>query len=133
MTKVIISSGKRKSSVARATIKKGSGTVKINKTALHAYQPEFVRSMIEEPLHMADKHTQKLDIRVNVRGGGIMSEAEAIRTAIAKGIVEFTGDAKLKETYTNFDRTLLVSDIRYKEPKKQLGRGARKKRQKSYR
>jgi small subunit ribosomal protein S9 len=133
MTKVIISSGKRKSSVARATIKKGKGTIKINKTALHAYQPEFVRNMIEEPLTMAEKHVTKLDIRVNVKGGGIISEAEAVRTAIAKGIVEYTGDAKLKEAYSTFDRTLLVSDIRYKEPKKQLGRGARKKRQKSYR
>jgi len=133
MTKVIVASGKRKSSVARATIKKGSGTIKINKTSLNVYQPEFVRNMIKEPLIMADKHVKKLDIRVNVEGGGIISEAEAIRTAIAKGIVEYTGDPALKEMYTAYDRTLLVSDIRRKEPKKQLGRGARKKRQKSYR
>lgn len=133
MTKVVTTSGKRKSSIARATVKKGKGTVKINKTALHAYQPEFARQMIEEPLAMADKHVKKVDIRVNVSGGGTMGEAEAIRTAIAKGLVEYTGDAKLKEEFINYDRTLLVSDIRYKETKKQLGRGARRKRQKSYR
>ncbi len=62
-----------------------------------------------------------------------MGQAEAARTAIARGLVEFTGDDELKEKYLVFDRTLLVPDVRRKLPKKQLGRGARKKRQKSYR
>ncbi|PNX45592.1 MAG: 30S ribosomal protein S9, partial [Thermoplasmata archaeon M9B1D] len=47
--------------------------------------------------------------------------------------VEFTGDPSLKIAFLDKDRSLLVSDSRRKEPKKPLGRGARKKRQKSYR
>jgi len=89
--------------------------------------------MISEPLHMADKHAGKLDISVNVEGGGPMSQAQAIRTAIAKAIVSYTGDEALKQVFMDYDRTLLVNDTRRSEPKKQLGRGARKKRQKSYR
>lgn len=89
--------------------------------------------MLMEPLLIADKRAQKLDISVEVRGGGVMGQAEAVRTAIARGILEFTGDDQLKEQYLFFDRTLLVNDTRRKEAKKQLGRGARKKRQKSYR
>jgi small subunit ribosomal protein S9 len=62
-----------------------------------------------------------------------MSQANAVRTAIAKGLVEFTSDPSLKIAFLDHDRSLLVSDSRRKEPKKPLGRGARKKRQKSYR
>lgn len=68
-----------------------------------------------------------------MHGGGIMGQAEAVRTAIARGIVEFTGDDDLRQQFVAFDRTLLVPDTRRKLPKYQLGRGARKKRQKSYR
>jgi len=62
-----------------------------------------------------------------------MSQANAVRTAIAKGLVEYTADPNLKLAFLDYDRKLLVSDSRRKEPKKPLGRGARKKRQKSYR
>lgn len=92
-----------------------------------------MRLKIQEPLLIAEKRWQKLDIHVDVQGGGIMGQADAVRTAIARGIVEFTGDEELKAQYVHFDRTLLVNDTRRKESKHQLGRGARKKRQKSYR
>ena len=68
-----------------------------------------------------------------MKGGGIMGQAEASRTAIAKGLVEFFQDAELERNFKQFDRSLLISDPRRKLPKKPLGRGARKKRQKSYR
>jgi len=74
-----------------------------------------------------------IDVDVSVSGGGFMSQANAARTAIAKGLVEFTGDPSLKIAFLDHDRSLLVSDSRRKEAKKPLGRGARKKRQKSYR
>jgi small subunit ribosomal protein S9 len=74
-----------------------------------------------------------INIDVSVKGGGFMSQASAARTAIAKGLVEFTGDPSLRIAFLDHDRSLLVSDSRRKEPKKPLGRGARKKRQKSYR
>jgi small subunit ribosomal protein S9 len=74
-----------------------------------------------------------VNISVNVQGGGIMGQAYAMRTAIARGLVQFFDDSTLEETYRDFDRSLLVNDARRKETKKPLGRGARKKRQKSYR
>ena len=82
---------------------------------------------------MAGKHMDKIDINASVEGGGPMSQAEAVRTAIAKAIVAYTNDEALRNMFMEYDRTLLVSDTRRKEPKKPLGRGARKKRQKSYR
>ena len=134
MTKKIVNtSGKRKTAIAKATVKKGTGKVRINKKPVEFYQPEIARWKITEPLIIAQKHLDKVDIDASVQGGGFMSQANAVRTAIAKGLVEYTGDASLKLSFLNFDRNLLVSDARIKESKKPLGRGARKKRQKSYR
>jgi len=67
-----------------------------------------------------------------------MGQMDAIRTAIARGLVQYNGGAEgidkvLEDEYRRFDRSLLVNDPRRKEPKHQLGRGARKKWQKSYR
>ena len=131
--KVVNTSGKRKTAVARASVKKGTGLVRINKKPVEIYQPEIARWKIFEPLKIADKYLDKINIDVDVVGGGFMSQANAVRTAIAKGLVEYTADPSLKIAFLDYDRSLLVSDSRRKEPKKPLGRGARKKRQKSYR
>ena len=131
--KVINESGKRKTAVARATIKKGKGRVRINKKPLEIHEPELARLKITEPLMLAGDRAGTLDIDVNVEGGGIMGQADAARTAIARGLIQFIDDDELKEIYLAYDRTLLVSDPRRKLPKKPLGRGARAKRQKSYR
>jgi small subunit ribosomal protein S9 len=131
--KVVNTSGKRKTSVARATVQKGKGLVRINKVPVELYEPEIARWKIMEPINIADKHMDKLNVDVSVSGGGFMSQASAVRTAIAKGLLEFTGDPSLKIAFLDHDRSLLVSDSRRKESKKPLGRGARSKRQKSYR
>ena len=131
--KVVNTSGKRKTAVARASVKKGTGLIRINKKPVEIYEPEIARWKIFEPLKIADKHIDKIDIDVDVAGGGYMSQANAVRTAIAKGLLEYTADPSLKIAFLDYDRSLLVSDSRRKEPKKPLGRGARKKRQKSYR
>lgn len=131
--KVINTSGKRKTAVARATVQKGSGLVRINSRPVELYEPEIARWKILEPITIAGDHVSKVNIDVSVQGGGFMSQANAARTAIAKGLVEFTGDPSLKIAFLDHDRSLLVSDSRRKEPKKPLGRGARRKRQKSYR
>ncbi len=131
--KVANASGKRKTAVARVTVRKGQGRVKINGTPLEIYTPEMAKDRLSEPIVIAGPKAEKIDIDINVSGGGFMGQAEAGRTAIAKGIVDFLGDKELEETYKQFDRSLLVSDPRRKMPKKPLGRGARKKRQKSYR
>lgn len=130
---VVIESGKRKSAVARASIKKGKGRVRINKKPVEIYEPEIARLKIQEPLLLAGKKVLKVDIDVDVKGGGFMGQAQAARTAIARGLVKFLKDDQLKELYRRYDRNLLVSDARRREPKHPLGRGARKKRQKSYR
>ena len=131
--KIVNTSGKRKTAVARASVQKGTGLVRINKKPVELYEPEIARWKLLEPIKIADKYIDKINIDVNVTGGGFMSQANAARTAIAKGLVEFTGDPSLKIAFLDHDRSLLVSDSRRKEPKKPLGRGARKKRQKSYR
>ncbi|HVL87031.1 MAG TPA: 30S ribosomal protein S9 [Candidatus Thermoplasmatota archaeon] len=133
MTKTIVTSGKRKMAVARAAITKGGGRIRINSVPLEIHEPFLAREKIREPLVLAGDRSEKVDITVNARGGGIMGQADAIRTAIARGLVEFFGDAELKQAYQHYDRTLLVNDTRRKEPKHPLGRGARKKTQKSYR
>jgi len=131
--KVVNTSGKRKTSIARASVKKGKGLIRINNKPVELYEPEIARWKILEAINIAGKHIDDVNIDVNVNGGGFMSQANAVRTAIAKGLVEFTADPNLKIAFLDHDRSLLVSDSRRKESKKPLGRGARKKRQKSYR
>jgi len=131
--KAVNTSGKRKTSIAKATVSKGVGRIRINNIPVEIYKPEVARWKVMEPLKLADKHVASVDIEVSVQGGGFMSQANAIRTAIARGLVEFTGDAALKMSYLDYDRNLLVNDARIKESKKPLGRGARRRRQKSYR
>jgi small subunit ribosomal protein S9 len=131
--KPVNTSGKRKTAIARAAAMKGSGRVRVNRVPLEIYGQELARAKMSEPLLVAGKKAEKLDISVSVAGGGVMGQADAVRTAIARAILEFTKDDELREQYLAFDRTLLVNDTRVKESKKPLGRGARKKRQKSYR
>ncbi|MEW5748408.1 MAG: 30S ribosomal protein S9 [Candidatus Thermoplasmatota archaeon] len=131
--KVVVASGKRKSAVARASVRKGRGLVRINSVPVEIYEPSLARTKIMEPLTLAGDKSTKVDIDVNVEGGGVMGQATASRTAIAKGLVQFLEDQDLEAMFMRYDRSLLVSDARRKLPKKPLGRGARKKRQKSYR
>ncbi len=133
MVKVVHTSGKRKTAIARATLRSGKGRVRINSKPVEFYQPELARLKIKEPIELAGKQANRVDINGNVEGGGVMGQAEASRTAIARGIVQWFDDEKLQKLFQNYDRALLVNDTRRKEPKHPMGRGARKKRQKSYR
>ena len=132
--KAIIASGKRKTAIARAKIRPGKGIIKINNQPLDFYEPKISRLKLREPLIIAGDLINKVDISVNVLGGGISSQADASRLAIAKGLVEFSKSDKLKEEFLNYDRGLLVADVRRKEPAKPNRHGqARAKKQKSYR
>ena len=132
--KIITTSGKRKTAVARATVRKGQGRVRINNVPLEIVTPELCRQKMQEPLILVGEDgAGKVDIDVQVRGGGVMGQADAVRTAIARGMVEFLEDSELKDRLLAIDRSLLVNDTRRKEPKHPQGRGARKKWQKSYR
>jgi small subunit ribosomal protein S9 len=133
MGKVIHTSGKRKTAIARGTVKEGKGRVRINKSPLELYSPELARLKLTEPLTLAGDIINDVDINVKVVGGGVMGQAEAARMVIAKGLLEWTNDVTLKEKYIQYDRTMLVGDPRRSEPKKYGGPGARARKQKSYR
>jgi len=132
--KIVHVSGKRKRAIARATLKDGKGIIKINNQLLDILEPKFVRMKIMEPLLLAGELVKKVDININVAGGGIISQAEAVRLAIARVLVEYSKNNSLKETFLKYDRHLLVADTRRKEASKPNRHGqARAKRQKSYR
>ena len=133
-------SGKRKTAIARATVRKGNGRIRINSKPIHIMEPELARRKALEPVQIAEAMGRLADVDVSiiVQGGGQMGQVDAIRTAIARGFVKWNGgaegdDEELRDEYLRFDRSLLVNDPRRKEPKHQMGRGARKKWQKSYR
>jgi len=131
----IIVSGKRKSAVAKAAIKHGSGKVTINKRPYENNNSLFQRLLLKEPIGIAKKVLGdfKFDIAVSVVGGGNESQIEAARLAIAKSLVKFTKSAELKKAFLEYDRSMLVADTRRKEPYKPGDSKARSKRQKSYR
>jgi small subunit ribosomal protein S9 len=130
---VIQTTGKRKEAVARATIRKGAGRVWVNDRPLEIVEPETVRQKIQEPLLMVGDKWRVLDIAVDIKGGGIIGQASAARTAVARGLLAWIKDPALTEMFKRYDRSLIVNDPRRKLPKRPGGRGARKRRQKSYR
>ena len=132
--KIIQALGKRKSAIAKVTLKQGKGKIRVNNILLDNYQPKLSRLKLKEPLLIAGDIVDKVDINVNVNGGGMSSQAEASRLGIAKALVEFTKSEKLREQFLDYDRNLLVADVRRKETHKPNRHGkARAKTQKSYR
>jgi len=133
--KLIFTTGKRKTAVARAKITQGKGRVLINSTPLELWGNEALRLWIKEPLLLAGDLTKLVDIKVNARSGGMSGQSEAIRMAIARGLVEFFKSKELKNKYLEYDRNLLVYDPRRTEPHKPSAskRGARRHKQRSKR
>ena len=131
--RVILVSGKRKTAIARAIVKNGSGKTFINGIPLPTFSPEIARVKMSEPMILSGERWKALDFNVKVSGGGFMGQAEAARMAIAKGLVAWTRSSELRKTMINYDRTMLAGDPRRKEPKKFGGPGARRREQKSYR
>jgi small subunit ribosomal protein S9 len=124
---------KKKMAVARATIKRGKGKILVNKRPIEFIEPRYVNEMVREPIDLAGDLAREVDISVNVKGGGFMSQAMSARAAIAKALVEYSNDEKLRKNYLNYDRMLLVDDPRRVESKKPLGKKARRKKQSSKR
>jgi small subunit ribosomal protein S9 len=133
LSKTVNTSGKRKTAIAKATVTSGKGRVRVNHKPIELVEPEIARLKMMEPLVLAQERSDKVDIKVDVEGGGYMGQADAVRTAIARGLVLYFSDEELKQMYIHYDRSLLVNDPRRHFPKTPLGRGARKRRQKSYR
>jgi small subunit ribosomal protein S9 len=134
LKRVLVVSGKRKTAIARATIKPGKGRIRINNIPLEIYEPKIAREKIHEPLLEAgEKIWKEVDINIKVRGGGFMGQAEAARMALARALVKWTKSSHLKSVFLKYDRTMIAGDPRRKEPKKFGGPGARARDQKSYR
>lgn len=132
--KIINTSGKRKTAIARASLREGSGIVRVNKILLDYFQPKLYRLKLQEPLILAGELSGRVDIDINITGGGISAQADAARVAISNALVGYSKSDKLKEIFLKYDRSLLVSDVRRKETRKPGRHGkARSKTQKSYR
>ena len=133
--------GKKKTSIATALCKPGKGTLRVNGKPVDLVEPAPLRMKVLEPiLILGEEQFSKFDIRIRVRGGGRVGQIYAIRLALCRALVAFhqkyideQSKRKLKETILQFDRSLLVPDLRRCEPKHFGGRGARSKKQKSYR
>ncbi len=132
--RIVISVGKRKTAIARAVIKPGEGRVRINGVPIEIWPIEMARLKMMEPLLLLSPQLRNsVDIDVKVEGGGVMAQADAVRMAIARGLVAYFNIPELKELYKEFDRTMLAGDPRRTEPEKWLRYSARRFRQKSYR
>lgn len=133
-TKVVVTRGKRKSAIARATVKKGKGIVRINSVNLNSIEDSYIKGIINECLAVPEaKMLSDLNISLKVMGGGRIGQTQAACTAIARGLVEYSNDEQLKIKFAETNRFFLVEDFRRIEPKKFGGRKARARRQKSYR
>ena len=134
MTEKKYASGKRKSAVARAEIIEGNGKMTFNGKDFKVLQL-FDKLQLEEPIKIAEKILGKInfDITATAKGGGEKGQIDAARLAVAKSIIEFTKSDELRTAYLEYDRNLLVADVRRKEARKPGDSKARAKRQTSYR
>lgn len=120
---VINTLGRRKTAVARVYMTPGKGNVTVNKKDYKEFFPVAVlQSKIEQPFQLTDTVGQ-FDIKVNVAGGGINGQAEAVRLGISRALVEVNAENKplLKE------EGLMTRDPRMVERKKPGQPKARKK------
>jgi len=134
--KVIITTGQRKNAIARGIVKEGRGRIKINSVPLELWASELMRMRVQEVVMLAGDIATKADINVEVTGGGTTGQTDAVRMAIARALVTFSKDKKLKERYLQYDRNMLVYDPRRNEPHHAGGasrRGSRRHKQRSKR
>jgi small subunit ribosomal protein S9 len=120
---IINALGRRKTAVARVYLSKGKGTISINKKAMAVMFPiDVLQAKINQPFVLTETVGQ-YDVKVNVMGGGINGQAEAIRLGISRALVEISADYKplLKSD------GLMTRDPRMVERKKPGQPKARKK------
>ena len=113
--------GKRKTAVARVWLLPGNGAITINRKPIDQYiTREMDKILIRQPLVLTDT-LGKYDIHVNVRGGGLTGQADAIRHGVSRALISLTPELRpiLKKAH------LLTRDSRVKERKKYGLRGAR--------
>jgi len=118
---VVYATGKRKMAVARTWLKPGKGEIIINNKPVEQYFAlESARHMLLEPLEMTDS-IGAYDIKVNVKGGGTLGQAGAVRHGITKALAIMNPDLRLVLKKAGF----IKRDPRTKERKKYGQRGAR--------
>jgi small subunit ribosomal protein S9 len=120
---VINAIGRRKSAIARIYVSEGKGQITINSKELVTYFPsELLQFVVKQPLNKVNA-SEQYDIKVNLDGGGIKGQAEALRLAIARALVKINAENKpaLKE------EGFLTRDSREVERKKPGQPKARKK------
>jgi small subunit ribosomal protein S9 len=118
-----LGTGRRKTAVARVRLATGSGKITINGRAFDTYFPlETLRSTVSQPLTVTGT-SDKLDVRVNVTGGGPNGQAGAVRHGIARALLQF--DANLRSSLKS--EGFLTRDSRMRERKKYGQPGARKR------
>lgn len=131
---IIITSARRKTAIAKCVLRPGKGRVFVNGVPIELIPMEVVRLKILEPLLLAgDSIRNAVDAEIEVKGGGVMGQADAARMALARALVKFTGSDELKEIYKAYDRSMLAGDKRRTESEKWMRYSARRWRQKSYR
>ncbi|MGR3811377.1 30S ribosomal protein S9 [Jiulongibacter sp. NS-SX5] len=120
---VINTVGRRKTAVARIYMKPGKGDISVNGRELQTYFPtEVLQIILNQPFNLIEKSGQ-YDVKVNVRGGGIAGQAEAVRLAISRALVEADADNRPPLKKEGF----LTRDSRMVERKKYGRRKARKR------
>lgn len=118
----ILATGRRKTAIAKVFIKNGTGKITINNKNLDdVYQRIFHKNRILEPLKLTEK-LNSVDIEAITKGGGITGQADAIRLAIARGLIKM--DENLKPILAKNKCT--TRDPREKESKKYGRKRARK-------
>ena len=118
-----LGTGRRKSATARVRIKPGDGKMTINRRAAENYFPiETHRMIINEPFTVTENN-EKFDVRVNVHGGGISGQADAIRLGISRALLVYNAD--LRPTLKA--EGLLTRNSYVRERKKYGQPGARKR------
>ncbi|MDQ3884086.1 MAG: 30S ribosomal protein S9 [Thermoproteota archaeon] len=147
INKVELYPGQRKTSKAVATIAKGTGKVRMNNRPAELLTPEIARELVLVPLTLVGDMRNKVDIDVQVHGGGFMGQAFAGAVAISRALTgqekggkdpkehPFTKSVReeIKKKIVEYDRHLLSGDSRQTESKKFGGPSARRRKQKSYR
>ena len=126
---VYTGTGRRKSSTARVYLKRGAGNILVNNRVLGEYfGRETSRMIVRQPLELAEL-TDKLDIRVNVKGGSNSGQAGAIRHGITRALLEYDPDLRPSMRTAGF----VTRDARIVERKKVGLHKARKRPQYSKR
>ncbi len=120
---VINALGRRKAAVARIYLQDGSGKITINNRDLETYFPQkTLQYVVRQPLNLVDV-AEKYDIKVNLDGGGINGQAEALRLAISRALVKIDPEAKSELRKAGF----MTRDPREVERKKPGQPKARKR------